>query len=664
MTKLASDSFLPSGAIDIPANGPVGRAASHSGFDSSQPRSTMSPSGASYDPYANQSPHHVLVSPPSRNTAMQSPLMSPPSADRSHLNFPQAGMHLDTPSPLNLSNSLSPVGFPVGVAGAANSSQGNPGGYFHPNIASLSPPASWDIGGTSLARSVSADASIPPQVPSRLYSGLGGHSSLVENWRLERSNLDALRRKAEKLYRDQQSVIDEMSEEWLKDKTEMSHLIQGLRERVQRLEGENTVLKTIASHNTHIPGLISPHNSLQSGSGEPFASHSPSLISNKSPPHKPSGRSASETSASFDLPPGLDGASRRPRCFAKQGGSPCTSPTAAPAHGTHIPLSPRTEPQQSVAKDFLSSSSPEPNNDVPIIDVQELDPKLEGIPIKATAVQRSTFEPARPAEAAKSPSPPRRASDPITNTHVADQQRQKAETALRERLRFDRRRSGLTPLAPSKDQTKQILATDESRRLTMYAGHTPNHSLSLFPTMTATESSSAAARSQETTPTAWVSSSFAEQHEDTDPSDDCDSKIRHSKEEDTDRKTQFDGGCEEEDVEGYLEPSDDVPLKGPLMIKNIPAQDEIFWAQVNQRLDPISRGQDSLPKVLQSPDLEAEQNPLEVKPQQAQDDGKPEDSSAVVESDDEETEGKAKVEPDVPLKFKSTSNFGAPFGKA
>lgn len=658
MTKLASDSFLPSGAIDVPTNGPIGRAASHSGFDASQPASAMAASGDAYNNhYGRQPPRHVSISSPSQNATKQSPSIYPPSADRSHLNFPLAGIHLDTPSPLNLSNSISPVG----AVAAADSATRKTGGSFHPNLSSLSPPASWDIGGASLARSVSADASIPPQAPSRVFSGLGGHSSLVENWRLERSNLDALRRRAEKLYRDQQSVIDEMSEEWLKEKTEMSNLIQGLRERIQRLEGENTVLKTIASHTTQIPGLISPHNSLQSGSGDMPNSHSPSLTSNKSPPPRPSGRSASETSASFDLPPGLDGASRRPHYFAKHGGSPCISPTAVPAHGIHIPLSPRTEPQRSVTTDFLSSSSPETNGDVPIIDVQEIDPKLEGIPIKATAVQKSTFDPISN-QPDKVPSPSGAgAPAPVASAHNDGQHKQKAEVSTRERFRFDRRRSGITPLVPSKDQTKQILATDETRRLTMHAGHTPNHSLSLFPTMTATESSSAGARSQETTPTAWASSGFADQHEETDPSDDCDGNPRNLKENVDDHNDQLDGGIDE-DLEAYLEPSDDVPLKGPLMIKNIPAQDEIFWEKVNQRLDPISRGQDALPKVLQSPEHEAPHNPLEANQQTFGPVRKPDNESAVVESDDEAGDGKATVEPDVPLKFRSTSNFGAPFG--
>ncbi|PNP49590.1 hypothetical protein THARTR1_09912 [Trichoderma harzianum] len=47
--------------------------------------------------------------------------------------------------------------------------------------------------------------------------------------------------------------------------------------------------------------------------------------------------------------------------------------------------------------------------------------------------------------------------------------------------------------------------------------------------------------------------------------------------------------------------SGDAPLKGPLMIKNIPAQDELFLAALNERLEPISQGQDALPRAVQTP---------------------------------------------------------------
>ena len=605
----------------------------------------MAPSGDAIPPRS------AFASLPATMTPGQDrPRAEPSYFDRPHLRL-RASAPLDTPSPLNLSNSLSPT-----IPATAFGSNSKTGGYFHPNRATLSPPATWDIGGASLARSVSADASIPPQGPSRVFAGLGGHSSLVENWRLERSNLDSLRRRAELLYRDQQAIIEEMSEEWLREKDEMSGLIHDLRERVQRLEGENSVLKSIASHHSTIPGLPSPHNSLRSGSRDTSAdgNMSPSPIS-----MAVSNRSAAAAFSS--LPPGLESASRRPHYIAKPAAA--SQPAHGPPqdHAAQGPLSPRTEPQNSSSKDILHSTSPDAKADVSIIDIHEIDPNLEGIPIKAPAVQRSTFEPTpiQINEVAASPSPPKNKQD------IEEPAAQSPETALRPKPRTDRRISALSPLTPAKDQTRRILATDESRRLTMHAGHTPNHSLSLIPTMTATESSSAAARSQDTTPTAWASSSFAEHPDDTDMSDHSEGKLpMHKQQADDDGPEYQVDGAADAIGDGYLEPKDDLRLKGPLMIKNIPAQDELFWAQLNQKLDPISRGgEDSLPRVLRSALLDAFEEPPEAEPEQSEE-TKASSEDRVNDDGEPSNDAPSNVEPDVPLKLRSTSNFGAPFGAA
>ncbi|KAG6008824.1 hypothetical protein E4U21_003853 [Claviceps maximensis] len=500
---------------------------------------------------------------------------------------------------------------------------------------------------------------MPSHTWSQPKDGPGGHSSLME-----RSNLEVLRRRAERLYRDQQAVIDEMSDEWLKEKAEMSQLIHLLKHRLQRLEGENAVLKSIASHNPRVPGLISPQNSVQNGgSGGIHGSKVPSPQGSWEP-------NATETSAASYLPPGLVGASRRPY-FARQGRSPRLSPSCAPVLAHVGSLSPRTEPQNSATTDFLLASClSEFKGDAPIIDVQEIDPKLEGIPIKVSAVQRPTFEPQTTQAAVKSFS-----TAYAQRVHPANEfHRAKREGVWgaweREKLRNDRRRSGLAPLTivKSQEQAKHILAADESRRLTMHAGHTPNHSFSLFPTMTATESSSTGAHSRGTTPTAGPSSNHEEQPMDTDRGDGGDIKVDNAQQldnsEDTELARQMDGVMEVE-LESFLEPADDVSLKGPLMIKNIPAQDEIFWAQVNQRLGPISLGKDALPKVLQAPpDPDATQQSLGDTTSPRQENAKvpEEETSASLESDEEGEDGNADVEADVPLIFKVTSNFGAPFG--
>ena len=106
-------------------------------------------------------------------------------------------------------------------------------------------------------------------------------------------------------------------------------------------------------------------------------------------------------------------------------------------------------------------------------------------------------------------------------------------------------------------------------------------------------------------------------------------------------------------MEPQLEPIDDLPLTGPLMVKNIPAQDEIFWAQVNKKLEPISNGQNALPAVMVG--QQDDQASIE-KPEQ------PTFGTDGAQDLPEESDGKKPVEADVPLKMRSTTNFGAPFG--
>ncbi|UKZ74098.1 hypothetical protein TrVFT333_001755 [Trichoderma virens FT-333] len=209
----------------------------------------------------------------------------------------------------------------------------------------------------------------------------------------------------------------------------------------------------------------------------------------------------------------------------------------------------------------------------------------------------------------------------------------------------------------------------------------------------------------------------------------------------------------------FSPPSGDVALKGPLMIKNIPAQDELFLAALNQRLEPISQGQDALPRAVQSPvampvplsavcsgsldganakhtavpdntdvsgaqsEVDDEHNGVPIKMEHASSlamdkkgkkkdvrykrdqravrikwpdppqygyDGTPilpdpenRDFIFITDTDDEELPAKAEAtssnpikiddsdddsdtrisEPEVAIKFKSTSNFGAPFGR-
>lgn len=205
----------------------------------------------------------------------------------------------------------------------------------------------------------------------------------------------------------------------------------------------------------------------------------------------------------------------------------------------------------------------------------------------------------------------------------------------------------------------QVLAAEESRRLTMHAGHTPNHSTSLIPTMTATGGDSTGCQSRGSTPSAATRSAGTDKDEACSPAGHDDG---------VEQEAEPGPGLHslhiaDEDMQGHLEPQDDVPLKGPLMIKNIPAQDDIFFAQLDQKLESLSRGQNALPRVLQAA-LEGSERAAagpSCVPAPHQHPAAGDDSRAAPEEEADGDQGKH-VEPEVPLKFRSTSNFGAPFG--
>lgn len=448
---------------------------------------------------------------------------------------------------------------------------------------------------------MSADAAAPQQTSLHLVQRLAQQNSLIrEAWEAERTYLEANRKRAEEVYQEERAIMEDLREDWINEKADMQREMQALREHIHRIEGENAALKSVVSPGSHYSGMVSPRLGHTSGQRD--------------------------TSELTSLPPGLEGAARRPH-FANVGGSR-TSPTGqAEGHAT-VPLDPRTQPETSPTRDFLASPDKETEASIPLIDVQEIDPTLDGIFVKANAVQRPTF-----AEASAKSTPG--TSPPAGEDGHSEQK----EPTIKRRT-------------SSKAQTMQALAAGEIRRRTMHAGHTPNHSLSLFPTMTSLDRSDTTQQSEATTPTA--TSAPPEQREYAIGEDST------GEETEGDNLAEPDPSADNSDsdrpnahMEPQLEPVDDVPLTGPLMVKNIPAQDEIFWAQVNKKLEPISNGQNALPAVMRGE--QGYQASIE-RPDQ------PRFGSDGAQDLPEESDGKKAVEADVPLKMRSTTNFGAPFG--
>lgn len=419
--------------------------------------------------------------------------------------------------------------------------------------------------------------------------------------------------------------MEDIRDTWQTEKDDMQREMQALRERIQRLEGENAALRAIASPRG------SP--SFLPGRGPRDVSSDGSLNSRARSQNPPSAGSRQIHDLS-SLPPGLEGASRRPH-FASPGNPSHLSPTH---YGSppFAPIDPRTQPSVSTEQDFLVSQDGPSESPIPVIDVHEIDPKLEGIPIKATAVQKSTF------------------------SQVSNSSSSMASPPTVESERRESKDEQQSSVLGSKAQTLQALAAGEFQRRTMHAGHTPNHSISAFPTMTATDSTSAnsgAGQSEATTPKA-AQPEIADSEQDSDSINELQHQTSY-----TDAPP--DGVLpHEDDQEPLFEPEDDKPLKGPLMVKNIPAQDEIFWAQVNKKLEPISHGEDALPTVIKSQighaGGETESSPSKLVAVGG--DGAADDN---VDDSSFSPSGQAsKLEADVPLKLRTTTNFGAPFGSS
>ncbi|KAL2689350.1 hypothetical protein Neosp_003403 [[Neocosmospora] mangrovei] len=516
------------------------------------------------------------------------------------------------------------------------------------------PSVSSGLVGASLSRSVSADAVAPSQSPSHVVQRLVQQNAMIrEAWEAERNHLEANRRRAEEVYQEERIIMDEVRVGWETEKENMIREIEDLKERMHRLEGENNALKAVAAQSIQVTGVVSPLASQRGGSGDGslensyFSAPPGRLTSRSQNPTIPASLSMGDASS---LPPGLDGASRRPHFLSPS--SSRLSPSTQPESSPFVPLDPRMQTQNPVARDFLSSPSDDATTPVPVIDVQEIDPKLEGIPLKATAVQKSTF--ADGATSTDNPSSPI-ASPPGPATKQLEQLGRPSNIR-----------------GSSKEFTLQALSAVESRRLTMHAGHTPNHSLSLFPTVNPTDTD--AIVGEGATPTVETVIDLAAALPEEPVKSPAATIVQTAR---RDSKVSFVSFAAEEldpdHPEPVFEPDEgDKPLKGPLMIRNMPAKDELFWEAVNKKLEPISQGQNALPAVMQTSleDLEVGAGPSGLNAQAQKRQKVPQvggDGSVDAQADAEDSGNDSEtsdngIDADVPLKFKATSNFGAPFG--
>ncbi|PHH69460.1 hypothetical protein CDD80_6728 [Ophiocordyceps camponoti-rufipedis] len=496
-------------------------------------------------------------------------------------------------------------------------------------VAAASLPAGRFLPLPRLSRSISDDAVISsPLAHSTSHSLRQQLSFLIEAWMADRESCGKEKQAAEAELSHLREALRGDREKWTSDRLAMGRELDTMRAQVHRLQAEMAALKTATSSSAsrgHAKPSRSRHQHLDGCSGltgnsslsDSDDAAAGSLSSN------PSQQSNNSFKAYIFSPPvGPSGAPRRAH-FATPGSSRTSPPGGALS--SHATGGPQSGHQATI--DFLDPLGANGTGVVPVIDVHELDPNLDGIPIKANAVQKWTFSSAP--NQRHSASPGRGFGTYRVRRQSGAQNRRSVD---RGRISRDRQ--------TSRDQTLQVLAVEESRRLTMHAGHTPNHSISILPPLTAVGGESdGPTHSLDRQADMEASGVGGEEATQKEPPDDDD-----------------DDGHEEEVVadDGHLDR--DKPLRGPLMVKNIPAQDDLFFAQLDQKLESVMKsGQDSLPSVLRtpSPAEPAAHGCLRLDGAHHEPEDDVDDGAA---PDDED------IEPDVPLRLRSTANFGAPFG--
>ncbi|KAL1869851.1 hypothetical protein VTK73DRAFT_2925 [Phialemonium thermophilum] len=666
MTRLPSDAFLPPGTIDHNAIYPL--PTGFAGYPSSVISPLALPRGAtgyfdetiplrahpesSYMPL----PSHAADRGKTRDQVLfgktYSPLASPPSRG---LPIPQPSRFFSprlAPTTKDLrymqrSTSLSPTGrlpYPAwhdGGSGApfisppsstqptltfrppTTSSAGRKvsGAMFHGAVPALPAPSDF----SSRAGSAAIDTASPAPLEHIIERLIQQNSRIREAWEAERKYMEANRERAEEVYKEERALMEEERAEWAAERDALMRQIAALQQQVVGLAGDRPRLDS-RSISTSRDGRLSTQG-LRGGGGSDSSpgSADSARLSQQVPSDYRFGRLTGSGDAPVRDPSlvfqsfgdavsraaDVSAASEQPRLARF---SPPRWRESSPSFH-HVPN--HLHQTTSSAPVEMSSSPPkrEDPSPIPTIDVQEIIPTLEGIPIKATALQRSTFTDGEPPAHAFPP-----AGAPASPPS-------------------DQPRHGPGKRGSS-EQTLQVLAAHESVRLTMHAGHTPNHSLSVLPTMTPSVITTASSGG-EATPTIQrqdevVPAGVAR----TGPVETASGAELH--------------GYHEDHPEPVLEAQDDVELKGPLMVRNMPAHDEIFFKCLSDKLEEVSRASDgdtALPAVLKdSPAAERLSSQASAVDEDTVD---PEQDSSR-DSDGEESA--------IPMKLKRTQNFGAPFG--
>ncbi|ROT41633.1 hypothetical protein SODALDRAFT_322721 [Sodiomyces alkalinus F11] len=526
------------------------------------------------------------------------------------------------------------------------------------------------------------------------------NSRLRETWEAERKYLEANRERVEEVYKEERALMEEERCLWDAEKTTMVKEIRLLRERVLELESDNLRLQTalaqqrprqhhlpeqkaakakIASVTTFVASVTSVSGPRTKGGGEGSTGFYPPSHTTLVPasdrrfntnisrtddedgarrsdlavdsasasdtfprPTTTSIRRSTDSTLLFNKPH----VPQRPRFLSAPASSSLYPPRRPQPPSFFMPGNAPMHPQSSASPqvDFLGSPRDE---DVPVIDIQAIHPELEGISLRAPAVQKETFTDS----STDSSNDPSAHPSPLDNGNGDGDGDGDGDSNGSDATMSRRRRS-------SKRQTLEVLSVPEPARLVMHAGHTPSHSLTHLPSAIVSDAATINGESGTSTP-----------REDPAARGGAMAKLGRTQKrlalprriEDT---LSFELEASAEDhPEPRFEPDEgDRELKGPLMVKNIPAQDEIFFRRLSEKLEDVSRGQDATPSCMQNGEEAYEEDGAAASSKEpgngeeglngAQERGSGSDSLS------EDEEGVK----DVPLKLKRSNNFGAPLG--
>ncbi|KAI8627027.1 hypothetical protein F5Y19DRAFT_185992 [Xylariaceae sp. FL1651] len=571
MTRLPSDSFLPSGAIESfdHAMTSVSHLNGHSSSIISPLSLPRSINQISYfDPDLGKLPL------PNYN---HTPSLPGAPSSRQYLSPDHTNLQ---PTRNPRSSSLSPTRRPMGSA------------ITSPSMAPANPGV------------ISPFGHLSPQTTANLIQRREEHSRrILESWQAERAHLEASRARAEDMFREERALMDEERLIWADQKVKLEKEIIDWKQRTEAAESELAKLTNFlknarsgASNNSRsLDGAIE-------GTGGCFRSGSPGSSGAGGLPAAKF-RSPSDGLSPGSMPPGR--------------GS--TMPESKP----FVPLDPR---MQSLSPGNVSPSQEQER--IPSIDINEVIPGLEGVRLRAPAIQKSTFTDGR----SQSPTTVSGRGSPSTSNRGSPTGESKASPA---------------------EITKEALQAPEHHRLTMHAGHTPNHSMSFsqLPTVDSTVAPNTAGSSGTSTPTLPKEQDISQNIEERiQPQQPAESDPAQDSYTIADVRNDFNVGDE-----AILESSDeDLALKGPLCLKNRPAADEVFLRRLSDKLEEV-KANDIRPSVLTELSLsESTLEPTNSKPSINTVDGGNDGSCDNAMED---------IEEEIPLKLRKSNNFGQPLGQ-